>query len=150
MRAGFERPFGLYLLGSWNVFRGQKQGEETTVRITYLTRDEVNQHAALTFAGEHDVRLDVQARPEEIGQQECDAVLFDPDSFPREERRANLAAVLACPNGRPLAVHSFDLPADQRHALRGREAIVARRLQAGLFARLVTAVHAVQRQKTVA
>jgi hypothetical protein len=121
-----------------------------TMRIAYLTLDEVNGHLALTFADEHDVTLDVQGRPEGIREREYDAVLYDQDSFPQAERSANLTAVLTCPLNRPVAVHSYDFSADQLHVLRCRGAIVARRLRTGLFARLITAVRAARRQQTVA
>jgi hypothetical protein len=38
-----------------------------------------------------------------------DAVIYDPDSFPPDERAANLTTVLACPVNRPVAVHSYDI-----------------------------------------
>jgi hypothetical protein len=69
--------------------------EETIVRIAYLTRDEVNQHAALTFADVQGVSLDIEARPESICGRQYDAVIYDPDSFPPDERAANLTTVLA-------------------------------------------------------
>jgi hypothetical protein len=120
------------------------------MRVAYLTLDEVNQQLALAFAGEHDVCLDVQARPDDYGDREHDAVIYDPDSFPAGERQANLTTVLACPLNRPVAVHSYDFSADQLHVLRQRGAIVARRLRGDVFARLVTAVRTAQRQHIVA
>jgi len=120
------------------------------MRFAYLTLDEVNQHLALAFAAEHDVRLDVYARPEAIGELEYGAVLYDPDSVPPGERRANLTTVLDCPLNRPVAVHSYDFSADQLRVLRRRGAIVARRLRSKVFARLVSAVRAAQREQTVA
>jgi hypothetical protein len=120
------------------------------VRIAYLTLDELNQHLALSIAAEQDVCLEVQARPEITNGRDFDAVMYDPDSFPPHERSANLTAVLACPVNRPVAVHSYDISADQLQVLRHRGAIVARRLGAGMFARLITAVRAAQRQQTVA
>jgi len=120
------------------------------MRVAYLTLDEVNQHLALTFASEHGARLDVHACPEAIGEREYDAVVYDPDSFPPHERHANLAAVLACPLDRPVAVHGYDFSAEQRQVLRKRGAIVARRLGTEVFARLVNAARAAGRQQTVA
>jgi len=120
------------------------------MRVAYLTLDEVNQHLALGSADEHGVNLDVQARPEAIAEREYDAVLYDPESFPPDERLANLAAVLACPSDRSVAVHGYDFPEEQLHALTERGAIVARRLHSGVLARLVSAVHARQQQQTVA
>jgi hypothetical protein len=120
------------------------------MRVVYLTLDEVNQHLASAFADEHGVSLDVQARPEDVGERECDAVLYDPDSFPPDERQANLTTVLACPLHRPVAVHGYDFSADQLHVLRKLGAIVARRLGTEVFARLVTAVRDAHRRQTVA
>jgi hypothetical protein len=123
---------------------------ETTMKLAYLTLDEVNQHLALTFADEHGVSLDVQARPEGIRDGEYDAVIFDPESFPPDERPANLMAVLDCQPNRPIAIHGYGFSADQVHALRKRGAIVARRLGTEIFAPLLNAVRAVRRQPTVA
>src|SRR5262245_7053009 len=120
------------------------------MRIAYLTLDEVNRHLALTLADDHGVSLDVQARPEGIGEREYDAVLYDRDSFPPEERQANLTAVLACPLNKPVAVHGYFFSADQLHVLRQRRAIVTRRLRAEVFARLASAVQAARQQQTVA
>ena len=120
------------------------------MRIAYLTLDEVNQHLALSLAAEQDVRLEVQARPEITNGREFDAVIYDPDSSPWGERAANLTAILACPVGRPVAVHSYDISPEQLQVLRHRGAVVARRLGAGMFARIIAAVHAAQRQQTVA
>jgi hypothetical protein len=140
------------LRNRWNVtIPGQPNtGDETIMRVAYLTLDEVNQHLALAFAAEHDVRLDVYARPEAIGELEYGAVLYDPDSFPPEERQANFTTVLDCPLNRPVAVHSYNFSADQLRVLRRRGAIVARRLRSKVFARLVSAARAAQRRQTVA
>jgi hypothetical protein len=120
------------------------------MRVAYLTLDEVNQHLALTFAGEHGASLDVHECPEAIGEREYDAVIYDPDSFPPHERQANLDAVLACPLDRPVAVHGYDFSADQWQVLRKRGAVVAKRLGTDVFARLVNAARAAARQRTVA
>jgi hypothetical protein len=136
----------------WNVtIPGQPNtGDETTMRFAYLTLDEVNQHLALAFAAEHDVRLDVYARPEALGELEYGAVLYDPDSFPPDERQANLTTVLDCPLNTQIAVHSYDFSASQLRVLRQRGAIVARRLRRDVFARLVSAAGAAQQGQTVA
>jgi hypothetical protein len=120
------------------------------VRIAYLTLDEVNQHLALAFADQYDVRLDVLSRPEAIGEREYDAVLYDRDSFPLGERLVNLTTILAYPVNRPVAIHGYGFSADHLHVLRQRGAIVSRHLRPDLFARLVTAVRATQRPDTAA
>jgi hypothetical protein len=102
------------------------------------------------LADEHGVSLDVHARPEGIRERDYQAVLYDQDSFPRDEHSANLTAVLACPPHRPVAVHGYEITADHLQAMRHRGAIVARRLGAGMFARLITAVRAAHRQDSVA
>jgi hypothetical protein len=81
----------------------------------------------LTFADEQGVSLDIETRPESICGQQYDTVIYDPDSFPPDERAANLTTVLACPVNRPVAVHSYDISVDQLHLLRRWDAIVARR-----------------------
>jgi hypothetical protein len=120
------------------------------MRLAYLTLDEVNQYQALAFADAQGVSLDVLSRPEAIGEREYDAVRYDRDSFPPGERLVNLSTILACPLNKPVAVHGYDFSADHRHSLRQRGAIVARRLRADVFARLVTAIRATQRPDTAA
>jgi hypothetical protein len=120
------------------------------MRFAYLTLDEVNQHLAMALADAHAVSLDVLARPENIGEREYDAAIYDPDSFPSEEREVNLRTVLACPLNRPVAVHGYYFSADQLRILRQRGAIVALQLRADVFARLLNAVRAAERQRTVA
>jgi|SRR5262249_52337693 len=130
--------------------RDPDTGEETSMRVAYLTLDEVNQHLALDLADQHGVSLDVQARPEDLTERQYDAVLYDPDSFPPHERLANLAAVLACPSDRRVAVHGYAFSTEFLHVLRRCGAIVARRLEDVVFKRLVTAIQAARRQQTVA
>ena len=104
----------------------------------------------MAFADEFDLHLDVLSRPEAIGEREYDAVLYDRDSFPPGECLVNLTTILACPLDRPVAVHGYDFSVDHLHVLRQRGAIVARRLRADVFARLVNAVRATQRPDTAA
>ena len=120
------------------------------MRIAYLTFDEVNRHLALALADEHGVSLDVRARPEGIRERDYQAVLYDQGSCPLDEHSANLTAVLACPPHSPVAVHGYEIAADHLQVMRHRGAIVARRLGAGMFARLITAVRAAHRQDSVA
>jgi hypothetical protein len=149
-RAGFERYLGLKLIGPREVARGRYRVKEPIVRIAYLTLDDFNQHLALGFADEQGATLDVQACPDCIREREYDAVIYDPDSFPPNERSANLTAVLACPLHRPVAVHSYNFSPDQLDLLRRRGAVTARRLGSGVFARLLTSVRAARQQQTVA
>ena len=120
------------------------------MRLASLTLDEVNQNLAQAFADEHGVSLDVQARPEGIRDGNYDAVLFDPESFPPNEHPANLKAVLDCHPNRPIAIHGYGFSADQMHDLRQRGALVARRLDAEIFARLLSVVRAGWQRQTVA
>ena len=120
------------------------------MRVAYLTLDEVNRHLAQSFADEHGVSLDILACAGAIAEGEHDAVLYDPDSFPEEECRANLTAVLACPFDTTIAVHAYDFSTDRLRDVRRPGIILARRLGAEMFTRLVTAVQATRRQQTVA
>jgi hypothetical protein len=149
-RAGLERCSGIVSVEAREIHREANTGEETTMRIAYLTLDEVNQHLASAFADEYDLRLDVLARPGALGEREYDAVLYDRDSFPLCERLVNLTSILACPIDRPVAVHGYDFSADHLHLLRQRGAIVARRLGANVLARLIDAVRATERPDTAA
>jgi hypothetical protein len=130
--------------------QGQIQLEANIVRIAYLTLDEVNQHLALNLADEQNVCLEVQARPDNIIGREYDAVIYDPDSFPPNERPTNLTTILTCPLNKPVAVHSYCISPDQADILLRRGALTARQLGAGLFLRLLTDVRAARRQQTVA
>ena len=118
------------------------------MRFAYLTRDEVNQDLALTFASEHTVELDVYAQGVALDGQEYDAVLFDFDSFPAEEREANLVTLSL--KNKPVAVHSYNLDKRQNRDLRRVGAVTAKCVRAELFGRLVAAIRAKVRTQTVA
>jgi hypothetical protein len=110
------------------------------MQFAYLTFDEVNEHLAQEFAKTHGVHLDWHFRPDTITGREYDAVLCDLDSLPPDEREANLSALLTYSYSRAVAVHSYNLEAQQRRLLRRRNVIVARRLRAKVCGRLVAAV----------
>jgi hypothetical protein len=120
------------------------------MRFAYLTFDEVNENLAQKFAKTHGVDLDPHFRSDTIAGPEYDAVLCDLDSLPPDEREANLTAVLTYSLSRAVAVHSYNLEAHQRRLLRRRNVIVARRLRAKVFGRLVAVVRAGRPQQTMA
>jgi hypothetical protein len=117
------------------------------MRFAYLTRDEVNQDLALTFAQEKGVELDLHARCETLEGQEYDAVLCDFDSFPSEDRKANL---VACPKNKPFAVHTYSLETRQLQDLRRAGVLTAKSLRAELFGRLLAVIRDKCRKQTVA
>jgi hypothetical protein len=120
------------------------------MRFAYLTRDEVNQDLALTFAAEHGVQLEVHARGDALDGREYDAVLCDFDSFPSEEREANLVTLLACPKNKPFAVHTYNLDNGQLQDLRRNGALTVKSLRGELFGRLLAAIREKTWTQTVA
>jgi hypothetical protein len=120
------------------------------MRLAYLTRDEVNQELALTFASEHGVELDVLARGVALKGLEYDALLYDFDSFPSEEREANLVVVASYLKNKHLAVHSYNLEKRQLRDLRGAGALTAKQLREELFGRLLATIREKELVQTVA
>jgi len=120
------------------------------MRFAYLTRDEVNQDLALTFAAEHSVDLDVHARGDGLEGEEYDAVLYDFDSFPSDERNASLMSLGAFSKDKPFAVHTYNLDVRQLQDLRQVGVLTAKSLRPELFGRLLAAIREQNRTQTVA
>jgi hypothetical protein len=108
----------------------------TTVRVAYLTTDEVNQELALQLAAGLGVDLCVLSPRDPAGLESFAGVLYDLDYLPESRRREILADLLAGPPPCPVAVHSYNLDADQERLLCENGVLVSRRLEAELFLRL--------------
>src|SRR5262249_34555289 len=119
-------------------------------RIAYLTRDEVNQDLAQTIADEHGVKLDVHARCDVIEGRDYDAVCCDLDSFPAEEREANLMALADGLKIQPIALHSYNLDHLHLRLLQRIGVLSAKSLRSELFGRLLAAIQRKRRKQSVA
>jgi hypothetical protein len=102
--------------------------------IAYLTHDDVNRDFAARLAAGVGVELEPLTLRDKPGR--FDAVLYDVDFLPADERGRLLAELSSQRADRPTAVHGYGLSARERRALRRRGVIVARRLCGALFARL--------------
>jgi hypothetical protein len=109
------------------------------VRIAYVTPNEVNRLLVTRFADSLGCSV-TPYHPEAVG---ClgpfDAVLYDLDGVPAEDRPALLDRVLSGPPCCPTAVHGYSLPEEQALALRLRGVAVAQRLHPGLIRTLYRA-----------
>jgi hypothetical protein len=114
------------------------------MRVAYLTTDEVNERLAQEFAIGCGVALCPLAPKEEPPDGEYDAVLYDLDSLPVERQREVMAALLAGPLPRAVAVHGYNMEDDQVEALRRRTVAVYRILQPRVFRFLRLAVISVR------
>jgi hypothetical protein len=106
------------------------------MRFAYWTIDEVNQHLAERFAARTGVQIDVCSFRDADAARSFDAVLYDLDFFPMEQRRDLLAGLLAQQRIEPVVVHSYHLRSEEARALRRQGVIVVRRLRPNVFARL--------------
>src|SRR5262249_54152930 len=86
---------------------------ETTMRVAYLTTDEVNEEQARQMAQECGLTLCPLAPKDDPPDGAYDAVLYDWDSWPAEGRREALAAMLAGPLPHAVALHGYHLEDDQ-------------------------------------
>jgi hypothetical protein len=103
------------------------------MRVAYLTTDEVNQEQALEMAQECGLTLCPLAPTDGPPGHEYDAVLYDWDSWPAEQRREALAQMLAGPLPHAVAWHGYSLDDDQAEALRRHTVAVYRCLRPRLF-----------------
>jgi hypothetical protein len=108
----------------------------TTVRVAYLTTDEVNQELALHLAAGLGVDLCVLSPRDPAVLESFAGVLYDLDYLPEPRRQEILAGLLAGPSPCPVAVHGYNLDADQERLLCENGVLVSRRLEAELFLRL--------------
>jgi hypothetical protein len=120
------------------------------MRFAYLTRDEVNQDVALTLAAEQGANLDVHVHPDALKEGEYDAVFWDVDSFPAEERAANLASLADGPLNKPFGLHSYNLDAQELRLLQRNGVLTAKVLRGELFDRLQAVIRRRNQTQTVA
>ena len=106
-------------------------GKSTTMRIAYMNTDEVNGALAeqIAVACGAVVRTVLPKDPAPGGQ--FDAILYNLDDVPREERSVLLEELRLGKPHSPTAVHGYDLTDEQVRTLRQNGVAAARRLSAG-------------------
>jgi hypothetical protein len=117
------------------------------MRIAYLTTDEVNLRLAQAIAGDYGLTvcpLDPRDPPPDG---EFDAVLYDWDYWPAPRHCEVLTELRAGRLPDAMAVHGYNLGADQAEALRRHTVGVYRRLQPRVFRSLSRAARAVRAAK---
>jgi hypothetical protein len=110
------------------------------MRIAYLTTDEVNLHLAEGMAAACGLTLCPLAPKNPRPDGEFDAVLYDWDYWPAQERREVLDELLAGRRPHAVAVHGYNLEDGQAQALRRHTVGVYRRLHSRVFRFLRRAV----------
>jgi hypothetical protein len=100
--------------------------------IAYVTLDEVNLAVAGELAEECGAALFAIYPAEAAQNGSFDAVIYDLDHIPAEEREQIVAELLTCGPGTPLAVHSYNLDEKVSESLRKRGVAVFRRLDDAL------------------
>jgi hypothetical protein len=109
------------------------------MRIAYLTTDEVNREWAKRLADESGATLYDLTPVDGPPDSQYEALIFDLDYLPPEQRREILAGLLVHPANRPTALHSHNLDDEVVVQLRQNGVIVARRLAPMIFQTLARA-----------
>jgi len=109
------------------------------MRIAYVNTDEVNQDLAERTALEYcaAVCILVPEGPPPDGL--FDAVLYNLDEVPRDQRSALLERLRQATPHRPTAVHGYDITDEQARTLRRHGVAVAQRLHPALLRSLCKA-----------
>jgi hypothetical protein len=122
---------------------------ETTMRVAYLTTDEVNRDLALAMAEKCGLTLCPLEPRDGLPTKDYDAILYDWDSWPVEQRQEALAAMLAGPLPHAVALHGYGLPDNQAETLRRHTVAVYRRLQPRAFRFLRRAIRVVRAARSL-
>jgi hypothetical protein len=105
--------------------------------ICYVSLDDVNQRLAAETAEESGATIDYCASQAEMPVVPCDAVMYDLDNLPSDDRRRILNELRSGPAKRVSAVHSYNLKAADAEALRRNGVVVRRRLQRNWLTHLI-------------
>ena len=109
------------------------------MRIAYVSIDEVNQARAERMAAECGAVV-CKVEPKDPGPDGLfDAVLYNLDDVPRDQRSALIEGLRRGESDHPKAVHGYDLTDEQARSLHQVGVLVARRLDFGLFRSLLEA-----------
>jgi hypothetical protein len=119
---------------------GSIKPEEDTMRIAYLTIDEVNLARAVKLADRWGGTISLVRPGDQTATTGFDAVLHDLDVVPRQQRNALLEDFYDNPPARPTAVHGYGLTDEQAETLHRHGVVVAQRLHAGLVRSLCRAI----------
>ncbi len=105
--------------------------------ISYVSPDEVNQDLAARLAEERGVTLVSFASLAEMPLVPYPAVIYDVDYLTPEDRQRVFDELTGRPLTHVAGVHSYNLHAGRKKALRRNGVAVHRRLQGAWFGRLV-------------
>jgi hypothetical protein len=109
------------------------------MRIAYATADEVNQALAVRMAAKCEAIV-CRLRPGEVAPDGLfDAVLYELDEVPRDQRPAFLEELCLGTPDCPTAVHGYDITDEQARTLNRNGVEAAQRLHSDLLRSLVTA-----------
>ena len=109
------------------------------MRVAYLTTDEVNEHLAVTMAAACDIQLVPRAPRETPPDGEFDAVLYDWDYLPLEQRQTFRERLRAGHRPGRVIVHGYNLGKKEVAAWRQQGITVFRRLESKVFRALLRA-----------
>jgi hypothetical protein len=107
------------------------------MRVAYLTTDEVNEHLAVTMAAACDIQLFPRAPRETPPDGEFDAVLYDWDYLPPEQRQELRERLRAGRGPGRVIVHGYNLGKKEVAAWRQQGITVFRRLESRVFRALL-------------
>jgi hypothetical protein len=113
--------------------------KESTMRVAYLTTDEVNEYLAVTMAAACDIQLVPRAPRETPADGEFDAVIYDWDFLPPEQRQALRERLRAGRGPGRVIVHGYNLGKKEVAAWRQQGITVFRRLKSKVFRALLRA-----------
>jgi hypothetical protein len=115
------------------------------MRIAYVNIDEVNQDLAARMAAKCGAVVCGLLPQDPAPDGQFDAVLFNLDDVPRDQRSALVEGLRQGKSGHPTAVHGFDISDEQAETLRRDGVAVSPRLHAGLLRRLCEAAREIQK-----
>jgi hypothetical protein len=115
------------------VFPPLSLNKELTMRIAYMTNDEVNRASAAQMAGECGAFICALGPKDSPPNDEFLAVLYDLDDIERLQRAELVAQIVSSPSTRPRAVHGYDITDEQARILRRHGVAVSHRLRASLI-----------------
>ncbi len=117
------------------------------MRIAYVSTDEVNQDLAARVAAEFGAVISARLPNDPPPDGLFDAVLYNLDDVPRDERSALLEGFRSGKPVHPTAVHGYDISDEQLRTLNRRGVAAARRLHRDLVRSLFAAAR--QSRETV-
>ncbi len=109
------------------------------MRIAYMSTDEVNQALAAGLAANYGTVVCSQHPKDPPPDGRFDAVLYNLDDVPRDQRPALLAGFRRGKPDHPTAVHGYDIIDEQARTLKRNGVPAARRLHSALLRSLFTA-----------